>query len=157
MRWKGFGKTESQSSQRHGAHRDSFFSRRCYNTSDLNFVACANPALIVEQLLSTKFYIPPIRPELVARPRLIERLNAGLQRKLTLISAAAGFGKTTLISEWLADAERGDPKVRAAWGRRQFKCFIKIPGWRRGRRNEGILTIPEGRIIFSFGIGVRWL
>src|SRR5262249_17766773 len=36
------------------------------------------------------------------RPRLIDRLNQGLQRKLTLISAPAGFGKTTLVSEWLA-------------------------------------------------------
>ena len=53
-------------------------------------------------LLTTKLYIPPIRPELVLRPRLIERLNAGLHRKLTLISAPAGFGKTTLLSECAA-------------------------------------------------------
>jgi LuxR family maltose regulon positive regulatory protein len=52
-------------------------------------------------LLRTKLYIPPTRPELVPRPRLIERLNAGLHRKLTLISAPAGFGKTTLLSEWI--------------------------------------------------------
>ena len=50
-------------------------------------------------ILATKLYIPPTRPELVPRPRLIERLNAGLHRKLTLISAPAGFGKTTLLSE----------------------------------------------------------
>ena len=49
-------------------------------------------------LLRTKLYIPPPRPELVSRPRLIERLNAGLHRKLTLVSAPAGFGKTTLVS-----------------------------------------------------------
>jgi len=53
-------------------------------------------------LLSTKLYIPRARPELVPRPRLIERLNAGLHRKLTLVSAPAGFGKTTLLSEWVA-------------------------------------------------------
>jgi LuxR family maltose regulon positive regulatory protein len=51
-------------------------------------------------LLKTKLYVPPIRPELVSRPRLIERLNAGMTRKLTLISTPAGFGKTTLLSEW---------------------------------------------------------
>jgi LuxR family maltose regulon positive regulatory protein len=51
-------------------------------------------------LLTTKFYIPPPRPNLVSRPRLLERPNAGLHRKLTLISDPAGFGKTTLLSEW---------------------------------------------------------
>ncbi len=55
----------------------------------------------MDQLLTTKFYIPPTRPELVLRPRLIKQLNEGLHRKLTLISAPAGFGKTTLVTEWL--------------------------------------------------------
>ena len=53
-------------------------------------------------LLLTKLYIPPPRPELVPRPRLIERLNAGLDRKLSIISAPAGYGKTTLLSEWIS-------------------------------------------------------
>src|SRR5437868_14192543 len=53
-------------------------------------------------ILATKLYIPPPPPKAVLRPRLIERLNEGLHRKLTLISAPAGFGKTTLISEWVA-------------------------------------------------------
>ena len=53
-------------------------------------------------ILATKLFIPPPRPKIVARPRLIERLNEGLHGKLTLISAPAGFGKTTLVSEWLA-------------------------------------------------------
>jgi LuxR family transcriptional regulator, maltose regulon positive regulatory protein len=59
-------------------------------------------------ILATKLYIPPPRPGIVQRPRLIERLNEGLSsgRKLTLISAAAGFGKTTLVSEWIADCGR---------------------------------------------------
>jgi len=56
-------------------------------------------------LLQTKLYIPPPRPELVPRPRLIERLNEGLHRKLTLISAPAGFGKTTLVSSWIYDLQ----------------------------------------------------
>lgn len=50
-------------------------------------------------LLQTKLYMPPVRPELVSRLRPIEQLNAGLHRKLTLISAPAGFGKTALLSE----------------------------------------------------------
>ncbi len=59
-------------------------------------------------ILATKLYIPPPRPKVVLRPRLIERLNEGLSasRKLTLISAPAGFGKTTLVSEWVAGCER---------------------------------------------------
>ncbi len=59
-------------------------------------------------ILATKLYIPPPRAKIVLRPRLIERLNEGLapSRKLTLISASAGFGKTTLVSEWVAGCER---------------------------------------------------
>ncbi len=52
-------------------------------------------------ILTTKLYIPPPRPELISRSHLIERLNEGLHRKLTFISAPAGFGKTTLVSHWL--------------------------------------------------------
>jgi LuxR family transcriptional regulator, maltose regulon positive regulatory protein len=59
-----------------------------------------------ETLLLTKFYIPPPRPKAVLRPRLVERLNEGLDRKLVLTSAPAGFGKTTLVSEWTASCGR---------------------------------------------------
>jgi LuxR family transcriptional regulator, maltose regulon positive regulatory protein len=61
-------------------------------------------------ILTTKLYIPPPQPKVVLRPRLIERLNEALHRKLTLISAPAGFGKTTLLSEWIAGCE-----IQAAW------------------------------------------
>ncbi len=62
--------------------------------------------------LKTKLYIPPARPGLVSRPRLIERLNAGTRsgRKLTLVSAPAGFGKTTLLSGWISQSE-----IPAGW------------------------------------------
>ena len=54
-------------------------------------------------ILATKLYIPPPRPRVVHRARLIDRLQAGLQRVpgVMLISASAGFGKTTLVSEWV--------------------------------------------------------
>src|SRR5215213_980234 len=61
-------------------------------------------------LLATKLYIPPPRPNVVLRPRLSERLKDGLGRKLTLISAPAGFGKTTLISAWITACDR-----KVAW------------------------------------------
>jgi LuxR family maltose regulon positive regulatory protein len=63
---------------------------------------------MVIPLLTTKLYIPPVRRDLVSRPRLIERLNEGLQRghRLTLVSAPAGYGKTTLLSEWVATCGR---------------------------------------------------
>jgi LuxR family maltose regulon positive regulatory protein len=65
-------------------------------------------------LLSTKLYIPPLRSELVSRPRLVDRLNEGLVagRALTLISAPAGFGKTTLLREWIAGSAS---QMRAGW------------------------------------------
>jgi LuxR family maltose regulon positive regulatory protein len=55
-------------------------------------------------LLATKLYAPPARPQLVVRSRLLARLIAGLRGKLTLVSAPAGFGKTTLLSAWRATA-----------------------------------------------------
>ncbi|MAU12821.1 MAG: helix-turn-helix transcriptional regulator [Anaerolineaceae bacterium] len=57
-------------------------------------------------ILTTKLYVPRPRPDVVPRPRLTQILNEGLYRKLTLISAAAGFGKTTLLSQWIAGLDQ---------------------------------------------------
>jgi LuxR family transcriptional regulator, maltose regulon positive regulatory protein len=64
-------------------------------------------------LLATKLHIPRPRPGNVARPRLQERLDRIFESKLTLISAPAGFGKSTLLGEWLAAAPRDERLV--AW------------------------------------------
>ena len=64
-------------------------------------------------LLETKLYTPKWRPGLVSRPKLIERLDQGTERKLTLVSAPAGFGKTTLLAEWLAATPASERP--AAW------------------------------------------
>ncbi|UCD99636.1 MAG: tetratricopeptide repeat protein, partial [Chloroflexota bacterium] len=61
-------------------------------------------------LLATKLMIPPQRPELVPRPHLLALLDQGLTRKLTLVAAPAGYGKTTVLSEWVHQI---DPP--AAW------------------------------------------
>ena len=65
---------------------------------------------MVDAILTTKLYIPPARSELVSRPRLIDRLTDGLTRKLILISAPPGFGKTTLLGEWV-----GHNELPVAW------------------------------------------
>ena len=61
-------------------------------------------------VLSTKLFVPSLRTDLVLRQRLIDQLNAAGQRKLTLVSAPAGYGKTTLISNWLHEA-----RIPSAW------------------------------------------
>ena len=66
-------------------------------------------------LLATKLFVPPPRAELVARPRLVERLNAGLARKLTLVSAPAGYGKTTLVADWLHGRSEAALPRQLAW------------------------------------------
>lgn len=63
-----------------------------------------------DALIATKLQVPRVRSERVARPRLLERLDAGLALPLTLVSAPAGFGKTTLVAEWVAGLDRP-----AAW------------------------------------------
>ncbi|MFC1947475.1 LuxR C-terminal-related transcriptional regulator [Chloroflexota bacterium] len=63
-------------------------------------------------LLETKLYIPSIRPVLVSRSRLLDRLQEGLGYSLVLISAPAGFGKTTLLGEW---AKQSSQRTRTAW------------------------------------------
>jgi len=65
-----------------------------------------NEEPVPEPILATKLYIPPSRSKMVLRPRLIERMNKGQSGKLTLISAPPGFGKTTLVSEWISSCER---------------------------------------------------
>jgi LuxR family maltose regulon positive regulatory protein len=95
-------------------------------------------------LLQTKLQIPPTRSGLIHRPRLIERLNAGLEERLILISAPAGYGKTTLVSEWLVD------------------CRLPIEDFRlrvveeRGGMQQSSSKTPGGRIPAA-GLRVAWL
>ena len=66
-------------------------------------------------VVATKLYVPPSRPQVVVRPRLMARLDDGLDRPLTLLSAPAGSGKTTLLSEWVAACARRQPHMPVAW------------------------------------------
>ncbi len=68
--------------------------------------------MTIDRLLSTRLQVPPLRPDAVERPLLAARLEDGLRlgHRLTLLSAPAGFGKTTLIREWIDATDR-----RVAW------------------------------------------
>ncbi|MCB0181148.1 MAG: hypothetical protein KDI62_23185, partial [Anaerolineae bacterium] len=61
-------------------------------------------------LLRTKLLLPPLPPDLIARPQIVDTLNHALNRTLTLVSAPAGFGKTTGVCQWLQNSSRP-----AAW------------------------------------------
>jgi len=99
-------------------------------------------------LLKTKLHIPRVRPRLVRRPRLVQRLNAGLHGMLTLVSAPAGFGKTTLLSEWA-----GQVSAPVAWlsldeddnGLRRFLTYLVV-ALRAVRKDigEGLLSSLQG-------------
>ena len=78
-------------------------------------------------LLKTKLYVPPVRSEVVSRSRLIERLTEGLRRgrRLILISAPAGYGKTTLLSDWVAQSSLSGLPVA---GLRSTRATTTRPG-----------------------------
>jgi LuxR family maltose regulon positive regulatory protein len=66
-------------------------------------------------LLETKLFLPQPRSGLVARPRLRERLDKGLDAKLMVVSAPAGFGKTTLLVDWAATLPGSSDGSVATW------------------------------------------
>jgi LuxR family transcriptional regulator, maltose regulon positive regulatory protein len=74
-------------------------------------MAIAAPAT----LLTTKLHRPPVARDPVSRPRLIDALDRGLAKPITLVSAAAGFGKTTLVSAWIESLAAAGSAARAAW------------------------------------------
>src|SRR5690349_761773 len=65
--------------------------------------------MLKNDLLASKLHVPQLRAKLIPRPHVIEILDQGTRRSLTLISAPAGSGKTTILSAWLRDARM------AAW------------------------------------------
>ena len=64
-------------------------------------------------LISTKLFIPKVRRHVVTRPRLLDLLRGGTESRLTLMSAPAGFGKTTLLAEWLGGMDENHRRI--AW------------------------------------------
>lgn len=78
-------------------------------------------------ILATKLYIPPPRLSLIRRHRLLDRLNAGVHGKLTIISAPAGFGKTTLVSAWVSQKDEGGRKAEVEKTTFHPSSFIPPP------------------------------
>lgn len=61
-------------------------------------------APLAAELLATKLLVPPLAPDVVARPRLVERMSEATRRRLTVVAAPAGFGKMTAVAAWVAEA-----------------------------------------------------
>ena len=76
-------------------------------------------------MLATKLSVPAAPPQVVPRVRLLDRLDAGLapHSRLTLVSAPAGFGKTTLVGEWVA-------RIGATETDRDVVCLLADGGWK---------------------------
>ena len=92
-----------------------------------------------EVLLETKLFPPRWRGGLVARPLLVDRLERGVESRLTLVSAPAGSGKTTLLGEWLArrnapvawlslDQGDGDPTRFWSYTTSAAQATVPLPG-----------------------------
>ncbi len=100
-------------------------------------------------LLATKLSIPQKHSHLVARPRLFSILDQSLHKKLTLISAPAGFGKTTLVTEWLANLEKQD-KERGRQGDKGTKPLL-VP------LSPPLLVPLSPPLLILLLLGFRWM
>ena len=76
-------------------------------------------------LMQTKLYRPRKRSDLISRARLLNRLNVGLSGNVTLISAPAGFGKTTLIAQWIQSIERPTAWLSLDEHDNEFRAFVQ--------------------------------
>ena len=78
-----------------------------------------------QPLLLLKFHVPKLKPSLVTRPRLHQQLNEGLEKKLTILSAPAGFGKSTLLSNWLRQIPYPHAWLSIDEGDNDYARFLK--------------------------------
>jgi LuxR family maltose regulon positive regulatory protein len=104
----------------------------------------------MSDLLTTKLFSPRRRPNSIERPRLIRLLKSGLGRKLTLVIAPAGFGKTTLLGEWIPQSERcvawvtleeGDNDPARFWS--YFIAALQMLDAEIGKNTLGLLQSPQ--------------
>jgi LuxR family maltose regulon positive regulatory protein len=106
--------------------------------------------LLPTALLPAKLYIPTARNDIVQRRHLTSRLNEGMQRRLTLISAPAGFGKTTLLGEWIPTGSRcvtwvsldkGDNDAMRFWT--YVVAALQMLRSDLGKNTQGLLNSPQ--------------
>jgi hypothetical protein len=86
-------------------------------------------------LLATKYTIPPQHTDTIARPRLLDQLDQGLARKLTLVIAPAGYGKTSLLSTWAASLKAKDLMLEAQRARPVLANDVETTALVRDGRN----------------------
>jgi LuxR family maltose regulon positive regulatory protein len=100
-------------------------------------VASPRPAVAgdPDEVLATKLYVPPRQEGFIPRARLVERLNEGLTRALTLVCAPAGFGKTALLADWGREGHAGS--------RGLSRCRRQRPGALLAPRNRGTGPRPD--------------
>src|SRR5690554_6526969 len=100
--------------------------------------------------------MPPRSARTINRPRLLELLQEGLQYKLTLINAPAGFGKTTLIAEWLhsielksswISLEAGDNDPARFWNYITSAIDLVYPGFKRKIRSVPLQTVDDAFVV----------
>jgi LuxR family maltose regulon positive regulatory protein len=103
-----------------------------------------------ESLLLTKLFVPQVRANRVARPALVAQLNRGLAGRLTVVSAPAGFGKTTLVADWLRQVDRPYTWLSLDEGDNDASRFLTYltaavqrvdSGW--GKSVRGLLRSPQ--------------
>lgn len=114
-------------------------------------------------LLETKLYIPRRKPHLVSRPRLLEKLNILHEKKLTLISAPAGFGKSTLLAEWIQWQTQRTSPMKVSWltldhndnSPERFLAYL-IAALQKLQPNVGVDILPILDSIQASASGAVW-
>src|SRR5919202_1386945 len=123
------------------AHGNLSCEQRALSPTISLFLAGETP--MATAVLTTKLYVPPVRPTLVPRPRLTERLRMSLAGKLTLIAAPAGFGKTTLLAAWLADLVQPVAWLSLDGGDNDPSTFLRYLVAQAGPIHEAVLFLLD--------------
>ena len=101
---------------------------------------------MTDSLITTKLYNPPPPSNLVPRPHLIEKLNRGLDKKLTIISVPSGYGKSTLLSTWAQQDEPHTPKQNEVDDQPELTDLISLS---KAAENSGLSSTTRILSVFN--------